>query len=276
MEWMRKLAASIAGAVTVMAALGVTPAYAIVKGADAAPGEFPYMAGLVEMSSAKVFCGGTLLSEQYVLTAAGCLQSRQASNVVVLVGDVDYTTGAETPTAAVYEVSAFIVHPNFDPKTRLNDIALIKLAKPVTFNAGVRAALLPSTIQLSTNQLFTNSKAELTGWGATSMGGPDSTKLQKTQTTVIPNTVCAQSYGNIQNSQICTFTRGTGSCSNDTGGPLTVKIQQQTFVVGVVSYAKGCASSSPEVNTRVTSYVLWIKSNAPGLEASQVRSASGK
>lgn len=271
MEWMRKLAASIAGAVTIMAALGVTPAYAIVKGADAAPGEFPYIAGLVDMSSAKVFCGGTLLSEQYVLTAAGCLQSRQASTLGVLVGDVDYTTGTDTNTAALYQVSAFIVHPNFDPKTRLNDIALIKLAKPVTFNAGVRAALLPST-----NQLFTNSKVDLAGWGATSMGGLDSTKLQKTQTTVITNTACAQYYGTLPNSQLCTFTRGTGSCSKDTGGPLTLKIQQQTFVVGVISYAMGCASSYPEVNTRVTSYVPWIKSNAPGLDASQVQSASGK
>jgi secreted trypsin-like serine protease len=262
MGWMRKLAASMAGVVTAMAALGVAPAYAIVNGVNAAPGEFPHMAGLVDASSPTVFCGGTLISDRYVLTAAGCLRSRQASNLVVLLGDHDYKSGTDTGNAAVYGVKRFVLHPSFNSTTQENDIALIELVKPVTFNAGVSPALLPPS-----NLLFTNSVVEVTGWGTTSFAGPVSTTLQKVQTTVVSNAQCATYYGDgaIKNSQICTWMQNKGSCSQDTGGPLTIQLNQKAYVVGVVSYGKGCATQTPDVNTRVTSYIPWIQMITRGL-----------
>lgn len=256
MGWMRKLTASTVGAVAAMIALEVAPVYAVVSGINTGVNEFPHMAGLVDKNSQSVFCGGTLISDKYVLTAASCLAARKVSDVVILVGDHDYKAETDTPYASLYAVGRVVSHPNFNSTSRENDIALIELTTSVQINKGVSPALLASS-----QSALENAEVELLGWGATAFGGPTSTTLKKVKTKIISNTACKPHYGNaINDTKLCNYSPNTGSCTFDNGGPVNYKDGTKTYVVGVISYSKGCGSQFPDVNTRVTSYLPWITS----------------
>jgi len=217
------------------------------------------MAGLVQ-GSAFVFCGGTILSNNHVLTSAHCVVGKSPTSLQVLVGDWDYKSNTDTPYAALYGVRSCLNHPSFNPNSNANanDIAILYTQKSITFNVAVGPVCLPST------NSFTDSSVEAVGWGSTGYGSPVSTILKKVSLVVISNTVCNNYYHNIQASQICTYASGRDSCQYDSGGPIYITLNGLVYLAGVITAGSGCASSYPSINTRVSSYVSWIRSNAPG------------
>ncbi|XP_074029576.1 venom serine protease-like [Leptinotarsa decemlineata] len=240
---------------------GLKQTLRIVGGNETLVNEFPSMAALVDVQVVDVICGGSIISNRYIVTAAHCLLNVQRENLGILVGDHSISSGTDTVGAALYKVSAWEMHPNFDAKSLVNDIALLRTTTDIRFGQHVGPVCLPFRY---TTFSFLGQTLTAAGWGQVFYTGPKSDVLLKVDLGVTSNEWCAQeNSGNvITGGQICTFAPGKDACQSDSGGPLfwmdtaTRRLQ----LVGVISYGLGCATARPGINTRVTSYVSWIVS----------------
>lgn len=114
----------------------------IVGGTTAHVNEYPMMAGLVQGRAASVFCGATIVSRWYAVTAAHCLANRQPQAVQLLVGDHDLSIGLDTKWAKLYGLRSFVKHPNYRG-SNANDIALVATSQPIQYNRAVGPVRLP-------------------------------------------------------------------------------------------------------------------------------------
>ncbi|MFF2527130.1 serine protease [Streptomyces liangshanensis] len=215
------------------------------------------MAGLVGTNSGRVFCGATLISDTYVVTAASCVRGKTAGTTAVLLGDRDTASSSDTNFAALYPVGRWIIHPSYTPATNRNDIAVVQLAKKATLNVGVRPALVDANTQPNA---YAGQTAVAMGWGTLSYGGQQPTQLHRVQVGIITASQCNAYYGTVDgNQQLCTHTPDKGPCQYDTGGPLAQQLaNNKTNLVGIISYGQGCAAAYPDVFTRVAAYRPWI------------------
>ncbi|MGA5195415.1 serine protease [Streptomyces exfoliatus] len=252
--------ATVAGAVMAVSPLGVAPpARAVVGGQEARPHQYPFMAGLVDVLERRVMCGGSLIGDRYVLTAAHCLTGSYSdpTRVGVLLGDHDLTTGTDSPHAVLATPDRLLPHPEYDPDTQRNDIALVRLAEPVALNRHVRPIALPAAYAHGS---FDDTQVEVPGWGTTSYGGRTSDVLRTVALGTMSNAACAsRGMTQVTTTQICTYAPGRDTCQYDSGGPLVRAVKGRPYVVGLVSYGRECATDTPAVNTRVRSYVTWIE-----------------
>lgn len=235
----------------------------IVGGVATKVNEFPWMAGLVDVSgSDKVYCGATLISEKYFLTAGHCLEGRRMKDLVVLVGDDNTTTGYDTPYANIYRIARVLMHPLYKGNGAEHDIAIVNTFDDVEFNDGVSPICLPFRYH---NELVTFKGESVTaiGWGTLEFSGPKSDKLMKVNLDVINDRECLERGMKITVGHMCTYTRGKDTCQFDSGGPLMYhdKRADRYHLVGIISYGVACASKYPSVNVRVTSYLDWITEN---------------
>ncbi|XP_030851876.1 uncharacterized protein LOC590372 isoform X3 [Strongylocentrotus purpuratus] len=255
---------------------GTRPAYSlgqsrVVGGINARPGEFPWIGSLRvdEGSDRGTFaCGATLISSQWVLTAAHCVQyylDRVIFGILRLSGESEYEVNAE--------VADIIIHPDYDGETLDADIALLRLTEPVSFTDYVRPACLAS----SSNELSDYRRCLVAGWGAISEGGDPSETLQKAVVNLLDQERCNSdvSYnGTLTDNMICAgYERGIiDTCQGDSGGPLTCEGDDGRWhLVGATSFGDGCARPLfPGVYTRISQFqdfITAVVSNAysPGI-----------
>lgn len=156
-----------------------------------------------------------------------------------------------------------IVHKKFDRKTVTNDIALIKLPKKLTFNKYIQPAKLPSA-----KKTYTGRKAIISGWGLTTKQLP-SQVLQYIRAPIISNKECERQWNKqlggkskkvVHNGFICIDSKKGLPCRGDSGGPMVLDDGSRTLV-GIVSHGFDgeCKLKLPDVSTRVSSYLKWIK-----------------
>uniref|UniRef100_A0A3P9H466 trypsin n=1 Tax=Oryzias latipes TaxID=8090 RepID=A0A3P9H466_ORYLA len=220
----------------------------IVGGFECQKNSVPYQ---VSLFTGYNYCGGTLLSEQWVLSAAHC---EPKSNLEVRLGEHDIW---EPEGTEQHIMSAkFIRHPNYDPRTQDNDIMLIKLSEPATLNSFVRPAVLPSKCAND------GTMCRISGWGnirSSDEGSRYPDKLQCLDAPLLSDETCFNAYPfQITKNMICAgyLEGGKDSCQGDSGGPMTCDGELQ----GVVSWGHGCAmKNKPGVYTKVCNYVSWIK-----------------
>ncbi|XP_066991103.2 venom protease isoform X3 [Anabrus simplex] len=213
------------------------------------------------------YCGGSLLRDNRVLTAAHCVTRRKAE--MVRVGELDFSRDDEDADPFDVAVSNAEVHPNYKPPAYYNDLAVLKLAQTVKFGRYVKPICLPE----KTNNSYEGAVAILTGWGYLSFGGDKSPVLQEVSVTVFNNEECRRLYSRpeipkqnfpegIISSQMCAGDRrgGKDACQGDSGGPLVVNNNGIRTLIGVVSSGIGCGSKAfPGVYSRITEYVDWIE-----------------
>ncbi|XP_066986717.1 serine proteinase stubble-like [Macrobrachium rosenbergii] len=240
------------------------PIIRIVGGQTTTVNEFPWQVGLTSTTGTKPYCGGSIVSNQWIVTAANCVNGVAASSVNVVVGEHNWATTSESTVTKRILASQIIIHPSYILSSVDNDIALIKLATPITFQPDNKIApvCLPDA-----GNLYENVNAVITGWGTTTFGGIQPNELQKVTVPTLTNTQCRLSYGiAITANMICAglLTGGKDTCQGDAGGPLiTPGNTAQTFnvMIGVASWGYGCALPNyPGVYTRVTNYLSWINS----------------
>ncbi|OWA50718.1 putative Chymotrypsin-like elastase family member 2A [Hypsibius exemplaris] len=209
-------------------------------------------------------CGGSILSEKYVITAAHCLDSGPNAQYVVRIGDHDssiFERGQEDIPVVRYRIQEqYAQHNHF-----ANDIAILRLARPPTWGPRVSTVCLPGT----NDDPSPGNTCYVTGWGLTGAGNsPYSNVLRQARVGIIARNECRErsywGYG-VKNTNICAgYLEGKiDACKGDSGGPL-VCLEERTgrwILEGLVSYGwdKGCGfPGKPAVYTRVASYLNWI------------------
>eukprot|EP00986_Skeletonema_menzelii_P008594 scaffold3678_cov143-Skeletonema_menzelii.AAC.7 len=230
----------------------------IIGGQELEEDSAPYSVSLMESGSH--FCGGAMLTDQVVITAAHCL----GGSFSVLVGRHDF----DDKDGELISVSKQIPHPKYDEETSEFDMALLVLSKPVT-NAVQVVTLNDDPAFPSPGQI-----ARVMGWGNRKADGFDLPDVPHfVDVDVISNQQCedmerdGDSYGDmkypISDDMICTYTANKDSCQGDSGGPLIVKgiDASQDKLIGVVSWGVGCAYL-PGVYGRVSQAYDWIKEEA--------------
>ncbi|XP_011341349.1 serine protease snake isoform X2 [Ooceraea biroi] len=243
----------------------------IVGGVRAKPAEFPHMAVIGFNKGGDVFwhCGGSIISENFILTAAHCLESPDNGPATkVRAGLINLST----PDDAMQErnIVERIKHPDYKGSVRYHDIALFKLDRPLELNPRVRPACLEASTQIS------GKSAIASGFGKTSYESDiGSNELMKVQLNYISEDDCKKSYtddlGSRQmpqgliSSLLCAgiMEGGKDTCQGDSGGPLQRVLAEpycMYSIVGVTSFGKFCAFKfMPAVYTKVSSYIDWIE-----------------
>lgn len=270
-----------------MPATGNLAGPTIVGGQPAQSGAWPWQVRLAITTQEGTFlCGGSLVSDQWVLTAAHCIDNAGSTvspaNVTVRAGSLQRDSGG-----VVVGVSRIIKHHAYEPATTDNDIALLRLSSPLPLSSTINVVAPLSASQ--ENQLAaSNTLATVTGWGTTSPGGDSSTTLLQTQVPLLTSSDCAatSAYGSsrLSSNMICAGypSGGKDSCQGDSGGPLVVPNGQGGHVLaGIVSWGESCAAPNyPGVYTRVANYQPWLQTHtqlalgAPLLNCGSACSAS--
>ncbi|CAG7717861.1 unnamed protein product [Allacma fusca] len=241
----------------------------IVGGSPSSIRDLPWTVALTRGSSwggsGRAFCGGTLINSRYVLTASHCVDGQTASAIQVLINEQDMTQSGEAATER-YSVSSIIMHSGYNRRNIDNDIALLKLSRPVALIAN--GPIVPACLPASNSNSFAGVTATVAGWGATSQGSSVSSVLRKVEVPVISNRDCntQTKYPNkITDNMLCAGfleSGGRDSCQGDSGGPLIINNGGRKTLIGIVSWGYGCAQpKAPGVYTRVSKYPDWILAN---------------
>ncbi|KAJ0425017.1 trypsin-like cysteine/serine peptidase domain-containing protein [Aspergillus carlsbadensis] len=215
--------------VSLLSALPALAEEAIVGGDEASIEEYPYQIQL--LSNGRLICGGSIISNQYVVTAAHCTDGASASSLSIRAGSSSSSSGG-----TVVDVSSIAQHPDYDAETTDNDISILTLAEDLTFGEGIDAVGLPTSSALP----LPNTTAIATGWGALQEGGSVSETLQFVEVPIVSHSQCARAYasfGEITDSMVCAGVSGKDACQGDSGGPLVA----DGVLVGITSWGNGCA-----------------------------------
>merc|ERR1740131_196862 len=256
----------------------------IIGGEETEINEYPWMAVLTVLNGETRFftCGGSLISDWWILTAAHCVVDLQDRYFQVSLGDHDRKTSAESMSITI-DVTEVHIHPDYGNDNDIldvnNDFALLKLKTPIAWgsNSHIRPICLPSVYDE-----YDTYEAIATGWGLTkspSLPGPrpsPADKLQEVKLTVISNEECDIKWLELDPSgdifvteeMICAGDPlgGKDICRGDSGGPLITTQQghdgvtpgQNYELIGVSSWTTCAHELYPGVYARVTEAMDWI------------------
>ncbi|CAG9807751.1 unnamed protein product [Chironomus riparius] len=214
----------------------------VVGGRNAGLGEAPYQVSLRAFGSTFHFCGGALIGNRWVLTAAACVFGRARNSINAVAGSVSLSANGVARRS-----TNIITHHLFDPRYIDNNIALVQTAA-FPLNQNIWPVTLSSTV------LRAEVPAVLSGFGATNIdGGANSDRLQILSLITAPNDedFCIVDF----DMNFCTNNGGgEGFCTSDLGGPLVSNGQ----LIGIASWNHPCGTGWWDVYARVSHYRLWI------------------
>ncbi|XP_060655821.1 chymotrypsin BI-like [Drosophila nasuta] len=234
---------------------------------------FPYQVGmLLQRPKGLYWCGGSLISDQHVLTAAHCVD--MAKRALVFLGANEIKNAKESGQVRLMVPSSnFHIYPTWNPKRLKDDIALIRLPHAVSFNERIHPIQLPK--RHYEYRSFKNKLGIASGWGRYATGvHAISNVLRYVQLQIIDDRTCKRNFPlSFRGTNICTSGRNARStCNGDSGGPLVLqrKHSKKRVLVGITSFGSiyGCDRGYPAAFTKVASYLDWI-SDETGVHSHQ-------
>ncbi|XP_066575393.1 chymotrypsin-like protease CTRL-1 [Amia ocellicauda] len=222
----------------------------IVNGENAVPGSWPWQVSLQD-STGFHFCGGSLINQYWVVTAAHC--GVTAGRHRVILGEYDRSSNAEQ--IQVKAIAKAISHPYYNTNNFNNDITLLKLSTPAQLTTRVQPVCLANTSPAAGTRCVT------TGWGRTGITSSPP-RLQQVALPLMTPAACMQYWGNkISDVMICAGASGASSCQGDSGGPLVCERGGVWYQVGIVSWGtSNCNIRAPAVYSRVSALLPWVNS----------------
>ncbi|KPA19454.1 secreted protein containing Peptidase S1 and S6, chymotrypsin/Hap domain protein [Candidatus Magnetomorum sp. HK-1] len=223
-----------------------------IVGGEPTSNRWQFMAALIDSSTESVepFCGATLVSNSWIITAAHCLENQTTDSILVFIGSNDLNS----EEALRIPIKQMIIHPGYHSDTVDSDLALLELSESVTNYPPL--SILPENIETK------GLDAIIMGWGQTGEYLAGSDILLQATVPVASNEACRSVFGNvITENMICAgeLSSKKDSCYGDSGGPLVVYTNGNYYLAGIVSWGEGCArNGSYGVYTRVSEFHSFI------------------
>ena len=236
-----------------------TPSSKIIGGVDSTD-NYPWM---VSIQRGFHFCGGVLIGKDWVLTAAHCLDNKEAGDLTLYIGLDHLSLPA---SGEVRKAEWFLIHPDYNDRLFYSDIAIIKLDRSST-KKPISILSRDATLDLQQNE-----QLKVLGWGVTD-SGEISRQLQEVEVSYQSDPICAATYAingidHYWQRSFCAgeVSGGKDSCQGDSGGPIIVKAQDEWALTGLVSWGSGCAEPGLYgVYTEVSSMSEWIDTRRAGV-----------
>lgn len=257
----------------------------VIGGEDAEKGQFPHQVSLRSRFSNSHFCGGSIISTRFILTAAHCTQDQNArpKNVYVIVGALHRLSGG-----IKMALDQIVAHQQYSHRTIKNDISLLRTAENIVYSELVQPIALSTEIPPVDGGLAVT----LSGWGRNSFpttpgASPLPDILQFAPAETLSFKECKKHFKStsagqfLSETNVCTINpKGRGACHGDSGGPLSANVSNKTCLMGIVSWGVPCAQGRifrffnqnfiyynsnfyltqgyPDVYTHVYMYLDWI------------------
>ncbi|KAM7140080.1 serine protease 55 [Molossus nigricans] len=228
----------------------------IIEGMEAEVGEFPWLVSIQARN--EHFCGGAIINEWWILTAAHCLsvEGLSPTDLNVVLG----TNDLQSPSLEVKGVTSVVVHGRFERRTMDNDIALLLLDSYIVFSDLKEPICMPRQ-----SNPATWTQCWVAGWGQTKPGDLNSvtTELMKVPMIIMDWERCSKVFPKLTKNMLCASYKNMSydSCQGDSGGPLvcTTESDKKWYQVGVISWGRSCGRRNiPGIYTVVEKYSPWI------------------
>jgi len=256
------------------------PTSRIVGGYNTKEHQFPWIAAVLKSCGDEYchICGGTIISEEWIMTGAHCMAHIDRNDLGVLVGD--HNLFSVSNDQKFLRVKEKVIHPDFNTPTPLNnDIGLLRLEHPIVFTKYISPLCLPAlgetgfgtsaygnvnTTLLDTAGLdIVGRNATVLGWGMINDDGVYSDGLRGVEVEILDNDECNRLYGIMTETLMCTSgNNGRGTCYGDSGGPAVVLQPDGSYVqVGILAFGAlaGCEIGYPSGQVLVHKYIDWIQ-----------------